>query len=119
MKKKKKSLKNKFKLFKNSAIKFSIQYKNAKIYKKSKLIFFFKKQKKLIIEIIPNILKGNLNFTPSLIRFKPGFHGLNQTKIISCKSSFQTIINITNTTSSDKRIIPNIISNKIYENNRT
>ena len=119
MKTNKKSLKHKLKLFKNSAIKFSIQYKNTKIYKKSKLIFFFKKQKKLIIEIIPKILKGNLNFTPSIIRFEPGFHGLNQTKKISCKSSFPTIINITNAISSDKRIIPNILSNTIFENNRT
>ena len=107
------------KVYKNSALKFSIKLNIFKYKGESKIIFFFKKQKTFTIEIIPNILKGTLNFTPSIISFKQGFYGLNQSKIISCKSSFNTSINITNIKSSDKRIIPTLISKSINNNNRT
>ena len=65
------------------------------------------------------ILKGNLNITPSIIRFETAFPGLFQQKIISSKSSYNFPVYIQSVTSRDARIQPVLLTDTIVSNNRT
>jgi hypothetical protein len=74
---------------------------------------------KFTINLTAKFLKGNLNITPSTVRFEPAFPGLFQSKLVSSKSSYNIPINIHSIKSLDKRIIPVILTNSIISNNRT
>lgn len=77
------------------------------------------KQIKFKINLTAKFLKGNLNITPSTVRFEPAFPGLFQSKLVSSKSSYNIPINIHSIKSFDQRIIPVILTNSIISNNRT
>jgi len=74
---------------------------------------------KLSINVNSKFLKGNLNITPSVVRFEPAFPGLFQSKLVSSKSSYNIPVNIHSIKSYDQRIVPVILTNSIISNNRT
>ncbi len=79
----------------------------------------FENNVKLTINVNSKFLKGNLNITPSVVRFEPAFPGLFQSKLVSSKSSYNIPINIHSIKSFDQRIVPVILTNSIISNNRT
>lgn len=83
------------------------------------IILHFENNVKLTINVNSKFLKGNLNITPSTVRFEPAFPGLFQSKLVSSKSSYNIPINIQNIKSLDQRIVPIILTNSIISNNRT
>lgn len=66
-----------------------------------------------------SILKGNLNITPSIIRFEPAFPGVYQQKMVSSKSTYNKPVKIESITSNDPRIQSIIKTNDLNSNNRT
>ena len=83
------------------------------------LKLFFTKSIYFTAFIKSKIIKGNLNITPSVIRFEPAFPGLFQTKLISSKSSYSIPINVKSFKSGDHRFTPVLLTNTIISNNRT
>jgi len=81
--------------------------------------FYFNKNVFFAINIKSKVIKGNLNITPSIIRFEPAFPGLFQTKLISSKSSYNIPINVKSFKSGDHRFTPVLLTNTIISNNRT
>jgi len=79
----------------------------------------FENNIKFTINVNSKFLKGNLNITPSIVRFEPAFPGLFQSKVVSSKSSYNIPINIHSIKSYDQRIVPVILTNSIISNNRT
>jgi len=80
---------------------------------------YFNKNVSFTVYVRSKIIKGNLNITPSIIRFDPAFPGLFQTKLISSKSSYNIPINVKSFKSGDQRFTPVLLSNTIISNNRT
>lgn len=83
------------------------------------VFLYFENNVKLTVNVNSKFLKGNLNITPSVVRFEPAFPGLFQSKLVSSKSSYNIPINIHSIKSYDQRIIPVILTNSIISNNRT
>ena len=114
-----------FKIYPNTAIKFSINLFTHEILNtntnqiKSSITFYYGKENKIILSLNATIYKGNLNLSPVIYKFEPSFPGLYQKKIIYTKSSFNFPLNILSVTSSDERIIPKVLTEKIYPKNRT
>jgi hypothetical protein len=81
--------------------------------------FIYKNNINTSIYVTGKFMKGNLNLTPSLIRFEPAFPGLFQMKVISSKSSYNVPVEIKKIKSYDQRIIPIKLTNTIVSHNRT
>jgi hypothetical protein len=118
-----------FKIYPNTAAKFSLNlitnestYINPKTNKniiKGTITFYYGKEYKIVFSLNATIYKGNINFSPVVYKFEPSFPGLYQKKIIYTKSSFNFPLNIISVSSSDERIIPQILTDKINPKNRT
>ena len=115
-----------FKIYPYTAVKFSINLitgsniniKNKKDIK-STITFYYGEEYKFILSIEANLHKGNINLSPVMYKFEPSFPGLFQKKEIYSKSSYNFPLNILSVKSSDERIIPKIISDRIYPRNKT
>lgn len=83
------------------------------------IFLHFKDNVKLTIYVTAKFLKGNLNISPSVIRYEPAFPGFYQTKLVSSKSSYNIPISIHSVKSNDQRIIPTLLTHSIISNNRT
>ena len=65
-----------------------------------------------------NILIGDFSISQSNIKFEPAFPGLDQSKIIVCRNTHQTSLNIISVTSTDERIVPILLTNKVEPGNK-
>ena len=65
-----------------------------------------------------NILIGDFSISPSNIKFEPAFPGLDQSKIIFCRNTYQTSLDIISVTSTDERIVPILLTNKVEPGNK-
>ena len=74
---------------------------------------------KFVLSLNAMIFKGNMNLSPVIYKFEPSFPGLLQTTTIFAKSSFNIPVDIVSLTSSDERIIPKLLVNKAYPENKT
>jgi hypothetical protein len=83
------------------------------------IFLHFKDNVKLTVYVTAKFLKGNLNISPSVIRFEPAFPGFYQSKLVSSKSSYNIPISIHSVKSNDQRIIPTLLTHSIISNNRT
>ena len=112
-----------FPIHPNTAAKFSINLianENINIgLVKSTITFYYGNEFKFILSLNTTIIKGNINLSPVIYKFEPSFPGLYQKKIIYTKSSFNFPLNIISVTSSDERIIPQQLSDKIVPKNKT
>ena len=118
-----------FKIYPNTAAKFSLNlitnestYINPKTNKniiKGTTTFYYGKEYKIVLSLNATIYKGNINFSPVIYKFEPSFPGLYQKKIIYTKSSFNFPLKVLSVTSSDERIIPQNLTDKINPKNRT
>ena len=66
-----------------------------------------------------NILIGDFSISPSNIKFEPAFPGLEQSKIIFCRNTYKTSLDIISVSSTDDRIIPMLLTNKVETGNKT
>ena len=108
------------KIFDSSAVKFSLNILESIINEFStNIIFEFSTKKKLNINIKGIALKGNLNLTPSIVRFEPSFPGLFlEDKIINIKSTYNHYLKIKSIESSNNKIIPELETNIIFPNDK-
>ena len=107
-------------IYSNSALKLSLNVRSINegaLRGEIGVVFANGKMNTFIIEA--KVFKGNLNLTPSAIRFDPSFPGLNQYKSITSKSSYRHTIDIIGISSTDSRVIPRVVHNEIPPNNRT
>ena len=112
-----------FQIFPNTAAKFSInlitsEYETIRRHK-STITIYYGKEYKIILALNATIYEENINLSPVIYKFEPSFPGLYQKKIIYTKSSFNFPLNIISVTSSDERLIPRNLTDKIYPKNRT
>lgn len=63
--------------------------------------------------------RGSLTFSPSLIRFEPGFPHFIQKQIVYVRSSFHKDFLIKQVKSSDQRIYPILINDRIIADSRS
>ena len=110
-----------FKIYPNTAAKFSINlFSNEDINSiKSTISFYYGDEYKFILSLNATIYKGNINLSPVNYKFEPSFPGLYQKKVIYAKSSFNSPINVLSLASSDERIIPKLLTDKLYPKNKT
>ena len=110
-----------FKIYPNTAAKFSINlFSNEDInIIKSTITFYYGDEYKFILSLNATIYKGNINLSPVNYKFEPSFPGLYQKKVIYAKSSFNFPLNILSVTSSDERIIPKLLTDRLYTKNKT
>ena len=107
-------------IYSNSALKLSLNVRSETegvLRGEITVVYANGKMNKFIVEA--KVFRGNLNLTPSAIRFDPSFPGLNQYKSITSKSSYRHTIDIVGISSSDVRVIPRVVHNEIPPNNRT
>ena len=111
---------NKIKIFDSSAVKFSLNILTSIIDEfKTNIIFEFSTKKKLNLNIKGIALQGNLNVTPSIVRFEPSFLGLFlEDKIINIKSTYNHYLEIKSIESSNNKIIPELETNIIFPNDK-
>ena len=110
-----------FKIYPNTAAKFSINlFTNEDVnILKSTITFYYGDEYKFILSLNATIYKGNINLSPVNYKFEPSFPGLYQKKVIYAKSSFNFPLNVLSLTSSDERIIPQLLTDKLYPKNKT
>ena len=65
-----------------------------------------------------NVLIGDFSISPSNIKFEPAFPGLDQSKIIFCRNTYQTSLDIISVSSTDDRIVPILLTNKVEPGNK-
>ena len=65
-----------------------------------------------------NILLGDFSISPSNIKFEPAFPGLYQSKIIFCRNTYKTSLDILSVSSTDDRIIPKLLTNRVNPGNK-
>ena len=78
----------------------------------------FNNQSGITISSKINVLIGDFSISPSNIKFDPAFPGLVQSKIIFCRNSYQKPLDIISVTSSDERIVPILLANKVEPGNK-
>ena len=66
-----------------------------------------------------NILIGDFSISPSNIKFEPAFPGIIQNKIIFCKNTYQLSLDIISVSSTDDRIIPILLTDRVAPGNKT
>ena len=112
-----------FKIYPHTAVKFSINLLTNEDINintlKSSITFYYGDEYKFILSLNATLFKGNINLSPVIYKFEPSFPGLYQKKIIYTKSSFNFPLNIVSISSSDERIIPQLLTDKIYPKNKT
>ena len=111
---------NYIKIFDSSAVKFSLNILNSIINEfKTNILFEFSTKKKLNLNLKGIALQGNLNLTPSIVRFEPSFPGLFlEDKIINIKSTYNHYLQIKSIESSNNKIIPKLETNIIFPNDK-
>ena len=125
IKKKNNSINKKFNLilYPKTALLLSINIKSENKKNKALLdgdIFLsFNNNSGITISNKVNILIGDFSISPSNIRFEPAFPGLIQSKIIFCKNTYHLSLDISTVTSTDDRIIPILLTNKVAPGNKT
>ena len=112
-----------FQIYPNTAVKFSINLitnDNTNIgLIRNTITFYYGDEYKFILSLNSTIIKGNINLSPVIYKFEPSFPGLYQKKIIYTKSSFNFPLNVISISSSDERIIPQLLTDKILPKNKT
>ena len=112
--------KNSITIYGLSTVKFSLNL-FSEILDEFKLTISFKFSdfKILNINIKGISLLGNLNLTPSIVRFEPSFPGLFlEDKIINIKSTYNRYLDVLNIESTNERIIPKLETSKIFPNEK-
>ena len=66
-----------------------------------------------------SVLIGDFSISPSNIKFEPAFPGIVQNKIIFCKNTYQLPLDIISVSSTDDRIIPILLTDKVAPGNKT
>ena len=66
-----------------------------------------------------NILIGDFSISPSNIKFEPAFPGLDQSKIIFCRNTYKVPLDIISVSSTDDRIVPILLTNKVETGKKT
>ena len=64
------------------------------------------------------ILIGDFSISPSNIKFGPGFLGITQSQQIFCTNTYEFTLNIISVTSSDPRLIPKLLTQKVKSGNK-
>ena len=115
-----------FKIYPNTAVKISINVitdNNMNINSsneiESSIIVNYGDKYKFIFSLEAIVYKGNMNLSPLVYKFEPSFQGLFQKIKIYSKSSFNFPLYILSIHSSDERIIPQLLTDRILPKNET
>ena len=109
-------------IYPKTALLLSINVKSKKYTNKTLLegdmYLSFGNKSKITLSSKVNILIGDFSISPSNIKFEPAFPGLYQSKIIFCRNTYQASLDIISVTSTDDRIIPKLLTNKVEPGNK-
>ena len=115
-----------FKIYPNTAVKISINVitdNNMNINSnneiESSIIVNYGDKCKFIFSLEATVYKGNMNLSPLEYKFEPSFQGLFQKIKIYSKSSFNFPLYILSVQSSDERIVPQLLTDRILPKNKT
>ena len=108
-----------FQIYPNTAVKLSINLlannlASNELKINSFIKIFYDNGKVYIISVSGMIFKGSINLSPNIYIFEPSFPGLYQSTTIYANSSFNFPLDIFSVSSSDERIIPRLLVDKIY-----
>ena len=86
---------------------------------KGKNTIIYNNNSKFVIDNTAIICKGNINVSPSSIRFEPAFPNFVHSTIIFCKNNMEYPLTLFSVNSNDERIIPSLLTYEVGPNNRT
>ena len=108
-------------LYPKTALLVSINIKSKNYRNKTlegDIFLSFDNKSRITLSNKANILIGDFSISPSNIKFEPAFPGLYQSKIIFCRNTYQTSLDIISVISTDDRIIPKLLTNKVEPGNK-
>ena len=107
-------------IYPKTAIKFTVNVYPRNIGDiKGEIFISYNDDIKFIIQTTAKIYDGKINVSPSNYKFEPAFAGTYQNTQIYCRSNYPFPLNIISVTSNDETIIPSLLTNVIYPENKT
>ena len=79
---------------------------------------YINKTSEIILVNQIRILMGDFSISPSNIKFGPGFLGITQSQQIFCTNTYEFTLNILSVSSSDSRLIPKLLTQKVKPGNK-